>query len=78
MDYLTTHTSLSLIRGVFALGVIWYFDPHGKLSTGSIFIHDILKPLLKLTPLYGKVNPHGILTPIIFNQKIYRESKYHG
>jgi hypothetical protein len=28
-------------------GVIWYFDPHGKLIPGSIFIHGILTPLIE-------------------------------
>ena len=36
-------------------GVIWYFEPHGKLNPGSIYIHGILNPLLKIEPLlYGK------------------------
>ena len=26
-------------------GVIWYFEPHGKLNPGSIYIHGILNPL---------------------------------
>ena len=37
-------------------GVIWYFDLHGKLTPGSIFIHGIMTPLLKTDPLYGKLN----------------------
>ena len=37
------------------IGVIWYFDPHGKLLKTD-------------TPLYGKLNAHGILTPLISNQ----------
>ena len=28
-------------------GVIWYFEPHGKLTPGSIFIHGILNPLIE-------------------------------
>jgi hypothetical protein len=28
-------------------GVIWYFEPHGKLTPVSIFIHHILNPLIK-------------------------------
>jgi hypothetical protein len=39
-------------------GVIWYFEPHGKLNPGSIYIHGILNPLIEnWTPLYGKLNP---------------------
>jgi hypothetical protein len=30
-------------------GVIWYFEPHGKLNPGSIYIHGILNP-----PIYNK------------------------
>ena len=30
-----------------------------------------------LTPLYGKLNPHGILTPLISNQEIGRGPTYH-
>jgi hypothetical protein len=57
-------------------GVIWYFEPHGKLNPGSIYIHGILNPLLKIEPLlYGKLNPHGILNPPISNQKICSEVK---
>ena len=25
-------------------GVIWYFEPHGKLNPGSIYIHGIFNP----------------------------------
>ena len=53
-------------------GVIWYFYPHGKLTLGSISIHDIL------TPLYGKLNPHDILTPSFLIKRQTGESKYHG
>jgi hypothetical protein len=28
-------------------GVIWYFEPHGKLNPGSIYIHGILNPLIE-------------------------------
>jgi hypothetical protein len=28
-------------------GVIWYFEPHGKLNPGSIYIHGILNPLVE-------------------------------
>ena len=39
--------------------VIWYFDPHGILTLGSIFIHGIL-------------TFHGILNLLISNQEIGR------
>jgi hypothetical protein len=60
------------------IGVIWYFDPHGILILGSTFIHGILIPLLKTDPppsMYGKLNPHGILTPLISSQEIGRGVK---
>jgi hypothetical protein len=25
----------------------WYFEPHGKLNPGSIYIHGILNPLIE-------------------------------
>ena len=28
-------------------GVLWYFEPHGILTPGSIFIHGILNPLIE-------------------------------
>ena len=57
-------------------GVIWYFEPHGKLNPGSIYIHGILNPLIEnWTPLYGKLNPRGIWNPPIYNKKICREVK---
>jgi hypothetical protein len=31
-------------------GVIWYFEPHGKLNLGSIYIHGILNPLIENEP----------------------------
>ena len=31
----------------FSTGVIWYFEPHGKLNPGSIYIHGILNPLIE-------------------------------
>ena len=60
---------------------IWYFDPNGILTPGSIFIYGIyiLTPLLKTEPsLYGKLNHHGIVNPLISNQEIGRGSIYHG
>jgi hypothetical protein len=30
----------------FITGVIWYFDPHGILTLGSLFRHCILNPLM--------------------------------
>lgn len=27
--------------------VIWYFEPHGIFTSGSIFIHGILNPLIE-------------------------------
>ena len=58
-------------------GVIWYFDPHGILTSGSIFIHGILTPLIEncmvnWTPMvvwtpypwYNESPNHGILTPL--------------
>jgi hypothetical protein len=28
-------------------GVLWYFEPRGILTTGSIFFHGILNPLIE-------------------------------
>ena len=28
-------------------GVIWYFEPHGKLNLGLIYINGILNPLIE-------------------------------
>jgi hypothetical protein len=28
-------------------GVLWYFEPHGILTPGSIFIYGILNPLIE-------------------------------
>ena len=59
-------------------GVIWYFEPHGKLNPGSIYIHGILKPLIEnWTPLYGKLKPHGILNPPFLIKRYAGRSKYH-
>ena len=76
------------VRGIFHPGVIWYFDPHGILTPGLIFIHGKLTPLLKTDtpPLYGKLNPHGNLSLLISNQETDRGVKipwlggsiYHG
>ena len=52
------------------IGVIWYFDPHDKLTPGSIFIHGILPPpLLKIDP------PVWNFDPLISNQDIGRGVK---
>ena len=58
---------------VFSLeaGVIWYFQPHGKLTTGSIFIQDILNPLLKTDPCMVNLIPPSPIS----NQEICREVK---
>jgi hypothetical protein len=57
--------STFLTISILVTGVIWYFEPHGKLNPRSIYIHGILNPLLKTEPpLYGKLNPHGILNPL--------------
>ena len=46
-------------------------NPMEYMTLESIFIHHILNPLIeKLTSLYGKLNPHGILNPLISNQEI--------
>ena len=51
----------------FCSGIIWYFEPHGKLTLGSIFIHGILTPLPMVYrppyPWYIDPPTHGILTP---------------
>ena len=52
---------------------IWYFETHGILTLGSIFIHGILNPLIKKCPpppLYGKLIPCGILNHLISKQEI--------
>ena len=62
----------SMVNHGFKPSVIWYFEPHGILTPGSIFIHGILNPL------YGKLNPQGILNPLISNQEMGKGSIIHG
>jgi hypothetical protein len=72
------------------IGVIhWYFEPHGKLTPGSIFIHGILPPpLLKIDPPVWKIESPWYFDPLISNQENTMDrgfdiplgggSKYHG
>jgi hypothetical protein len=45
--YLSDHVQIELYLKCSITGVIWYFEPHGKLNPGSIYIHDILNPLIE-------------------------------
>ena len=45
LNYLLTQTSH--LQDSNWSGVIWYFESHGKLNPGSIYIHGILNPLIE-------------------------------
>ena len=54
---------------------IWYFDSHGILIPGSIFIYGILTPLLKTDPPCMLIEPPWYFDPLIYNQEIGRGIK---
>ena len=90
MRYLHLRTLFRLtkrwqIQNIFRCNMVfwspWYIDPEVNFHPWYI------DPLIENWPLlYGKLNPHGILTPLISNQEIGRGIKipwlggsiYHG
>ena len=57
-------------------GVIWYFEPHGKLNPGSIYIHGILNPPISNQKICSEVKISCVGGSIFYGQG--GGSKYHG
>jgi hypothetical protein len=54
---------------------IWYFDSHGILILGSIFLYGMLNPLLRTDPPVWWIEPSWYVDPLIYNQEIGRGIK---